>query len=69
MTVVSKETRDGLVYIIAKWSAVQELPQDEVVDVVYRVLAEVGNSPTYYGVDDLKKEISNIYAEVLGYDK
>lgn len=59
--------KDGITYVISQWCARKEIPQTDVVDLIYKVWLEA-KMPT--GMDDipeLKKDIAEIYADTLGY--
>lgn len=60
--------KDGLIYVVSHWCAQQEIPQSEVIDVVYRVLVEAKLSEGPYSIPELKQKISKIYADTLGYE-
>ena len=60
--------KEGIIDSIVDWCAKKELPQDDVLNLVYRVLVWSDMSPTPDGVPDLKKYIAKEYANILGYE-
>lgn len=68
--------RYDILYDIARWSAKRELPQQEVVELVHRVLDDAGQSSYDFDNDmevekemeSIRKSVADVYAKTLGYE-
>jgi hypothetical protein len=59
----------SITQVIAKFGAVRELPQAEIVELIYSVqgVADARDDDSDSQYSDIERDVAKIYAEVLGY--